>query len=109
MTLFLGSNHCSIIIQCYPKRIVGRKLFRFEAFWVNEECNRLVNACWECPCDGDALTRWQKKINDCQSQLFQWSRKKFKLRGKQIKELLYKLGELKKKLGSKCKGDKGEV
>lgn len=91
----LGSDHCPIIIQCNPRRLAGQKLFRFETFWAKEEeCKRLVQTCWERPCHGHALDRWQKRINDCWSWLINWSRRKFKKKGMEIEELLSQLGEL---------------
>lgn len=57
----LCSNHCPIIIQCDPRMITGRRLFRFQAFWAKkEECQRLVEAYWTHPRGGAILDRSHK-------------------------------------------------
>ncbi|CAN6587433.1 unnamed protein product [Malus baccata var. baccata] len=96
----LGSDHCPIIIQTEPNTRKGKKLFRFEAFWAKEaDCLEVVRRSWDCREGGGAQVRWQKKINDCRSQLIRWSRNKFKRRSYMIDHLLAQLGELQKNWG----------
>ncbi|CAN6700215.1 unnamed protein product [Malus baccata var. baccata] len=98
--MVLGSDHCPIIIQTEPNARRGRKLFRFEAFWAKEaDCLEVVRRSWDCQEGGGAQVRWQKKINDCRSQLIRWSRNKFKRRSYMIDHLLEQLGELQKNWG----------
>ncbi|KAM2031796.1 hypothetical protein TB1_039662 [Malus domestica] len=91
----LGSDHCPVIVQGEPRGGRGKRLFKFEAFWVRDpECRSIVKNCWESPCAGGNMEKWIRKINDCRSSLSRWSRKKFKYRGQQIKEMMSQLGKL---------------
>lgn len=66
----IGSDHCPLIIRCQPRTQRLKKLFRFEAFWAKEErCKEIMERCWRRQCAGDGFLRWQKKKNDCRSQL----------------------------------------
>lgn len=42
--------------------------------------------------DGNSMACWNWKINDCRSKLLRWNRGKFKQRGRQIEEMMEKLG-----------------
>lgn len=66
----LGSDHNPLIVQGEPQCSKGKRLFRFEAYWSNEvDCQDIVRSCWEMPCLGDSLSRWNKRVNDCRSKL----------------------------------------
>ena len=49
--------------------------------------------------DGDCMEMWNKKVNECGSKLSRWSQSKFKLRGRQIEEMMHHLGESQKNWG----------
>ncbi|XP_068336635.1 uncharacterized protein [Pyrus communis] len=56
----IASDHCPIILNSNLEGPRGRKMFRFEAFWVaEEECKNLVKNCWECRHNGRCVNRWR--------------------------------------------------
>ncbi|KAM1239603.1 hypothetical protein ACFX2J_045019 [Malus domestica] len=59
-----------------------------------EECRRIVESCWNRQSPGNAISRWQFRINDCRSKLTSWSKRKFKHRSEAIAVLMDQLGEL---------------
>ncbi|KAM1585182.1 hypothetical protein ACFX1Z_038078 [Malus domestica] len=96
----VGSDHCPILISCEPNQRRGRKMFHFEAMWAKEEeCRSIVESCWNRQCPGDAITRWQSRINVCRSKLTFWSKRKFNHRTEAIAVLMDQLGELQLKWG----------
>ncbi|KAM1028930.1 hypothetical protein EV1_041110 [Malus domestica] len=58
------------------------------------ECRSIVESCWNRQCPGDAITRWQSRINVCRSKLTSWSKRKFNHRTEAIAVLMDQLGEL---------------
>lgn len=54
---------------------------------------------WEMQRDGNSMASWNWKINDFRSKLLWWSRGKFKQRGRQIEEMMEKLGTLQEDWG----------
>lgn len=66
-------------MQSEQKATRKKKLFRFEAFWVKEdECKKVMRGAWVNRCEGTPLQRWNKKINDCRTNLTRWNIEKFK-------------------------------
>ncbi|KAM1383307.1 hypothetical protein PS2_035388 [Malus domestica] len=59
-----------------------------------EECRRIVESCWNRQSPGNAISRWQFRINDCRSKLTSWNKRKFKHRSEAISVLMDQLGEL---------------
>lgn len=100
----LGLDQNPLIVQGEPRSDKCKRLFRFEAYWSNEEeCKDIVRRCWEMVCLGDSVTRWHKRVNDCRSKLLTWSRKKFKFQAHQIEEKLDHLGKLQEEWGNNLK------
>ncbi|XP_068329793.1 uncharacterized protein [Pyrus communis] len=96
----IASDHCPIILNSNLEGPRGRKMFRFEAFWVaEEECKNLVENCWECRHNGRCVDRWVRSLNDCRNRLSRWNRTKFKGRGCRIQDLLSQLDSLQRDWG----------
>ena len=52
--------------------------FRFEEVWLTDEgCGRIIESAWRTPCHSQTGTVVMKKIEKCESELTQWSRKTF--------------------------------
>ena len=91
----LGSDHCPVIVSCKPRDENRKRLFRFEAFWMkDEECRGIIKNAWEVNRDENPLDRWNYKINCCRAKLNKWSKDKFKNRGRQISDMIDRLGNL---------------
>ncbi|KAB2606206.1 hypothetical protein D8674_005923 [Pyrus ussuriensis x Pyrus communis] len=58
----LASDHCPIVLSSISDGQKGRKMFRFEAFWVSkEECKKLVEMCWDRRHHGSPVNRWRRR------------------------------------------------
>ncbi|TQE04408.1 hypothetical protein C1H46_010027 [Malus baccata] len=87
----LGSDHNPVIVHCAPKVDIRKKIFRFEAYWANEDdCKEIVRQVWVQPQEGNSVERWSKKICDC----FKWPGRKFSQRHWKIQKLMSHLGRL---------------
>ncbi|XP_068340019.1 uncharacterized protein [Pyrus communis] len=95
-----ASDHCPIILNSNLEGPRGRKMFRFEAFWVaEEECKKLVEKCWDWRHNGSCVNNWVRTLNDCRNRLSRWDRTNFKGRGYRIQDLLSKLDSLQRDWG----------
>lgn len=66
----VGSDHNLVIVQGDPFCGKSKRLFRFEAFWAQEnECKDIVISCWRRSCEGTNMDRWIRKVNDCRCKL----------------------------------------
>ncbi|KAB2626048.1 hypothetical protein D8674_017708 [Pyrus ussuriensis x Pyrus communis] len=96
----LASDHCPVILNSNIEGQKGRKMFRFEAYWVSEEeCKNLVEKCWDRRHIGSPVNRWVRYLNDCRYRLSRWNRTKFMGRGSRIHDLLSQLDLLQRDWG----------
>ncbi|KAB2601289.1 hypothetical protein D8674_002294 [Pyrus ussuriensis x Pyrus communis] len=96
----LASDHCPVILISNIEGQKGRKLFRFEAYWVSEEeCKNVVEKCWERRYNGSPVNRWVSALNECRYRLSRWNRSKFMGRGSRIHDLLSQLDLLQRDWG----------
>ncbi|KAB2610947.1 hypothetical protein D8674_018979 [Pyrus ussuriensis x Pyrus communis] len=96
----LASDHCPIVLSSISDGQKGRKMFRFEAFWVSEEeCKKLVEMSWDQRHHGSPVNRWVRSLNECRHRLSRWNRTKFKGRGSRIHDLLSQLDSLQRDWG----------
>ncbi|XP_068328277.1 uncharacterized protein [Pyrus communis] len=96
----LASDHCPIVLSSISDGQEGRKMFRFEAFWVSdEEYKNLVEMCWDRRHHGSPVNRWVRSLNECRYRLSRWNRTKFKGRGSRIHDLLSQLDSLQRDWG----------
>ncbi|KAB2630796.1 hypothetical protein D8674_008315 [Pyrus ussuriensis x Pyrus communis] len=96
----LASDHCPIVLSSISDGQKGRKMFRFEAFWVSEEeCKKLVEMSWDRRHHGSPVNRWVRSLNECRHRLSRWNRTKFKGRGSRIHDLLSQLDSLQRDWG----------
>lgn len=96
----IGSDHCPILLECFPELSQGRKLFIFEAFWAkNSECEDLVKECWH---DNSLskIKQWDANLNMCRSKLKFWSKNRFPNGRRQISALSDELSALQNASGS---------
>ncbi|KAB2609074.1 hypothetical protein D8674_012242 [Pyrus ussuriensis x Pyrus communis] len=96
----LSSDHCPVILISNIEGQKGRKMFRFEAYWVSEEeCKNLVEKCWDRRHNGSPVYRWVRSLNDCRYRLSRWNHTKFMGRGSRIHDLLSQLDLLQRDWG----------
>lgn len=99
--LRLGSDHCPLIIDNNPSVYKAKKLFRFEAKWVeNPACMDIVQSCWGEETRGSGITNWMRKLAACEKKLSQWSKNLGDNSRRQIQELLTRLEMVQKDVGS---------
>ncbi|KAB2601993.1 hypothetical protein D8674_002998 [Pyrus ussuriensis x Pyrus communis] len=96
----LASDHCPVFLISNIEGQKGRKMFRFEAYWVSEEeCKNLVAKCWDRRHNGNPVKRWVSSLNDCRYHLSRWNRTKFMGLGSRIHDLLSQLDLLQRDWG----------
>lgn len=94
----LSSDHNPMLLTlCSLRTNIKRpRAFKYEAAWhVDVECVEVVKAAWGSDIEGtDSRIVTQEKMVKCREALSEWSRNKFGLNGRRIRELTRRLGVL---------------
>ena len=75
------SDHLPIFLKLMGSRVryrSGRKRFRFENMWIQEEsCRQIIQRVWESPSSEDPWLRVEEKLEQCSAALSTWARDTF--------------------------------
>lgn len=86
----VGLDHSPIILSCQSNQARRKRIFRFEAFWLeNDECREVVLNSWAPPIQHQQGL--VGKIHDVQTALFKWRKKKFVNGKKEISKLKHEI------------------
>lgn len=89
----IGSDHSSLLLSLFPKNECRRRMFRFEAFWVeDEECGTIVRNAWSSA--NVPRNNIVDKLNIVSRNLAEWSKNRFSNAHKRISWLRSELQEM---------------
>ncbi|CAN1801832.1 hypothetical protein LINPERHAP1_LOCUS23123, partial [Linum perenne] len=70
-----SSDHMAIHLQCTPRESPTRRLFRFDASWINnDEVRNIIINYWQLPAAGLIMYKVVSKLKRQRHKLFEWVR-----------------------------------
>lgn len=100
-----ASDHYPLIIDTDPGGMWSNHMFKFEAFWCQEErCKETIEKSWHLDVEGSWLNKLHRKIQVTKRNLKRWSAASFRGKKNKIDSLSDHLGRLQVNWGGKHGG-----
>ncbi|CAN1172032.1 Putative ribonuclease H protein At1g65750 [Linum perenne] len=94
-----SSDHLAIHLQCTPRESPTRRLFRFDARWINnDEVRNIILNSWHLPTAGLPMFKVVSKLKRLRHKLFEWVRAGTSNSARKIRSLEEKIAEEKIKI-----------